>query len=155
MLTRILARLTGQGLREDLAQVLHQQQLVLRGQTNLSRRLISILNRLATLENLMSDLDASTDDLVAAVNDLLAAVDPTTQADLLRQISDLNGKIATLQADDDADAAQIQQLVTERDTLLADSVENVSKLQDATARARAVVPAPVAPADPEVPGDGA
>ena len=110
VLTQILARLTGQDLRRDLAQVLHQQRMILRGQTTQTRNQLRILARLTILESIVTDLDISTDDLVTAVNDLLTEFDPATNAALLQQLAEKNQQIADLQADDDADAAQISSL---------------------------------------------
>lgn len=141
MLNRILARVTGQDLRDQLARVIA-------GQERYTALLIRNSFRLKALERIVSELDTSTDELIEAVNDLLTAVDPAAQAELLQRISDLNAEIVTLQADDDADAAAIADLTSERDQALADAQENVGKQQEATARIRAVVPDADPVADP-------
>jgi chromosome segregation ATPase len=153
VLTRILARLAGQDLRRDMAQVLHQQRMTLIGQTSASRRLILVLNRLTCLENTVSELDSTTEEIVSAVNDLITAVGtgPEALATALAEIQAKNEQIAALQADDDADAEQIASLTAERDAQLADAAENVAKLQEATDRARAVVPAAEPVTDMETP----
>jgi hypothetical protein len=149
----LLARLTGQDLREQLAQVQHQQRLILLGQNRQISYLTEIRIRLTQMEHILTDLDTSTDNLVAVVDELITALDPATQADLLQQIAEKNREIAALQANDNADAAQIADLTGQRDQLVADAQENVAKQQEATARARAAVPTPAPPADPDLPAE--
>lgn len=148
MLTRILARITGQDLRDELARVHAQQGQILHLLVIQGDSLRQARHHLTHLETIVSELDSSTDELIAAVNDLLAQFDPTTQAELLRQLAEKNEQIADLQADDAADAAQILDLTDQRDQLVADLQENVGKQVEATARIRAVVPAAQVPTDP-------
>jgi chromosome segregation ATPase len=154
---RWLARITGQDLRRDLTQVRTEQErisrtLALAGPllAQIARHQRELLSRLTTMEILMSQLDSAVDDLLAAFG--------TAPADLqtaLARIGELNTEIATLTANDQADADQIATLTAERDELVSDSQENVAKI-------RAVLPEPApepdpapepAPADPGFPVD--
>lgn len=157
VLTRILARLTGQDLREQLTQVHdrisemhHQQGRVVHALLAQNELLTRIRIQIAQLETIMTDLDATTEQIVSALDDLIAAVGtgPADLAAALAEIQAKNARIAELQADDDADAEQIAALTAERDKLVTDSMENAAILQAATDRARAVVPGTPVPTDP-------
>lgn len=102
------------------------------------------VRHLSRLEILMTELDSTTDDVVTVLDQLVAAVGETPQqlADALAEIGRLNGEIADLQSDDNADAAAIADLTSQRDALVADATENVSKLQAAAERGKAAIPTP-------------
>jgi chromosome segregation ATPase len=108
-----------------------------------------LINQLNALESRMSELDQSVEALQQSVTDLGARIGelPRQLADALTRIGELNSQIADLQADDDADAAQIEALTAERDGLLADSQENVAKIQSETDQINALGQ----PATPEEP----
>lgn len=93
-----------------------------------------LINQLNALESRMSELDQSVEALRQSVTDLGTRIGalPQQLADALTRIGELNAQIAELQGNDAADAAQIQALTDERDSLLTDAQENVTEIQSAT-----------------------
>jgi hypothetical protein len=94
------------------------------------------IERLITLENMMTALSDAVDALQERIN-----VDVT---ELLRQISELSGLLDTAMANDASDAAAIADLTAQRDDLLAQINETISRIStiDPVADFPNVEPAP-------------
>lgn len=111
-----------------------------------------ILAQLHTLESYMSEnfteLDTSVDALTAAVGDALGAIGAPTD-ELKQQLADALGQLATVTADDNATKQQLVDAQASVTDLLTDASQNVTRIQEQTAKLRSVVPAPSAEPTPE------
>jgi chromosome segregation ATPase len=101
-----------------------------------------MIEQLNALGARMSELDTTVQTLTAAVTELSGRIGtlPQQLADSLAQQVELNAQIEELRADDAADQAQIDALINERNALLIDAQENVTKIQQVTATIQSLVP---------------
>src|SRR5688500_12371559 len=99
-----------------------------------------LITQTTSLGDRMSELDQSVEGLQQAVRDLADRIGDTPQrlADALLRIGGLNTQTADLQADDEADAAQIESLTGERDQAMVDARDNALAIQEATNQIRGI-----------------